>query len=608
MGNASDEPLDVSSSVDILSLASAGKPPAIERMPRPTLAVTVAMRDGITLDTQIWLPFDRPGPFPAILLRTPYQEPLMGWLRLDPLRYRAAGYAVIFQVIRGIGASGGSFAFNNPLDRTDGYDSVEWIAAQPWCTGAVGMDGSSYGAMTQLSAAIAQPPHLRCIVPAVISADFFRHVPRFGGAFSRQHALGWTQFTATDSLADLTPGLWGNAAFLASPPAWRRLLSRPAADAAAGVLSEDRLQHYQDILAHETLDDWWRQRTLGPADFARVACPVLVVTGVFDGTMGSQHIWQMLERHAPAGVERRLLIGPWDHGEAYVGGSGRKGPYRYDPGFDLAGVRIAFFDRHLKGEGPGPDLPGRASYHIMGSNLWIGAPAYPHPDVRPLPLWLVSDGLANLRGHGSLSEAPPPAGQLPDSFRADPSLPFVPVGANLDPSLVLDLRETERQEDVLVYTSAPLVAPLTLLGEFDAILHVSADTPDCDIVCQLAAVPPDGRTTLISDGLLRMRYHHGFDREVWLEPGVPVEARIAMRHLSHCLPPGHRLRLLIGASAFPLIDPNPNTGAPTGTAIAERIACQSIHHDTLRPSRIELPRLLTDPAEVATAVFTPEGA
>lgn len=583
-------------STDMVAAAARGFAPAIERMPRPSIRTRVEMRDGACLDTWVWLPFDRAGPVPAILLRTPYQEHVMGWARLRTLAYRDAGYAVVFQLVRGIGGSDGQFVLSDPLDKPDGYDTVEWVAAQPWCDGNIGMDGSSYVAMTQIAAASMQPPHLRCIIPAVPSASFFDHVGRWGGIFSRQHSLGWTQIVQVGSLTELTPGLWGEAALIASPAAWARLLSRPAIDAADGVLFEDRLAHYRDILTHATDDDWVRARVPQDEDYARIEVPTLCVTGLFDASMGTQHVWAMLEAHAPAGAERQLLIGPWDHGQAYVGGGRRHGPWDFgaDFAFDLPAARLAFFDKHLRGVGYGPTLPGRVSGFVTGANRWIAADRYPHPQAVATPCWLDSDGLANLRGHGRLRWDAPAADSPSDHFQNDPALPFVPVASNLDPLLVFDLRERERQEDVLVYTSDPLEAPLTLHGRFDLDLHVAADVPDCDIVAWLADVSADGtRSTTISRGQLRLRYREGYDREVMLTPGEPVRVSIAMNHVGHQLAPGHWLRLLIGGDFFPTFDPNPHTGGPIATAAETRVARQTVFHDVARPSCLKLPVLVS---------------
>lgn len=133
----------------------------------------------------------------------------MGFRRLGVLRYVQAGYALVIQQVRGIGASEGHFSFNAPHEREDGFDTVQWIAAQAWCNGAVGMDGSSYVAMTQLAAAASRPPALRCAIPAAPSLDFFREAPYCGGIFSRLHTLNWTHLLQIDSLAEQRGGFMG---------------------------------------------------------------------------------------------------------------------------------------------------------------------------------------------------------------------------------------------------------------------------------------------------------------------------------------------------------------------------------------------------------------
>lgn len=583
--------------MDLLKEASRGGEAMVDRMPRPTLRTQVPMRDSVTLDTWIWLPPTGEGPFPTILMRTPYEEHVMGWRRLGTLRYRDAGYAVVHQLIRGVGGSGGVFTSNSPSDRTDGYDTIEWIARQPWSSGRVGMDGSSYAGMTQLTAAAARPPALKCIAPAVPSVDFFNHTPRMGGAFSRQHTLGWPQFITVQALSELTPGLWGEAAFLSSPAAWRRLLMRPACDAVEGVLQEDRRQHYLDVLSHGTFDDWWRARTLSDEDFAAIDIPVLIITGAFDGSMGSQYLWRKLEDHAPRGQERWLVVGPWDHGQAYVGGRGI-GPWRAPAeraDLDPYDTKLAFFERHLKEAGTPAPLPGRVSMYMLGADQWIVADRYPPSNVRTEALFLHSDGLANLRGRGLLTPDSPTSMEAHDSFQADPEVPFVAVGANLDPDLLFDLRERERQEDTLVYSTGPIDRTLRLLGEFTVDLFVASDTPDCDVVCWLATVAPGGSPKRISQGIRRLRYRNGYSSEQLLEPGEPVRVRVEMDYVAHEVPPGFELRLMIAGSLFPLIDPNPNTGEPILTAATTRVATQSIFHDTSRPSCVLLPVLCDQP-------------
>jgi putative CocE/NonD family hydrolase len=600
MSDANTPPSTPVSSLNLLSQASTGAPvPPPEPMPLADHRLRLPMRDGVRLDTQVWLP-ERPEgsaaqPVPCILLRTPYKESVMGFKRLGVLRYVQAGYALVIQQIRGVGRSQGRFSFNSPLDRSDGYDTVEWIAAQPWCSGAVGMDGSSYVAMTQLTAASAQPPHLRCIVPAVPSVDFFNEIPYRGGAFSRQHTLNWTRLLQIESLNEYKSGFMGSLPMLTQPEQLQRVLSRPALAAADGELEGDFLAHYRDALSHPTFDDWFQARTLAAADYERIGIPVLVVSGNFDMGIGALTLWRNLEAHAPASAPRHLLIGPWDHGQAYAGGAARHGPYTLGEHsvLDLIALRIAFFDQHLKGSGSGPQLGARVKLFITGANEWQHFDRFPPPQVRPLTLFLASAGHANsARGDGRLQREPAAGAEPADTFVDDPTLPFVAALATArEATSPLDLRERERHHETLVYDSGVLAQPLTLLGEAEADLHVAADAPDADVMLWLAEHRADGQTVELASGQLRLRYRGGYDAERLLTPGVPVRVRIALTYVAHRVPAGSRLRLLVGGSNFPVADPNPHTGEPVATAVTLRSALQTVFHDATRPSCLTLPTL-----------------
>lgn len=568
-----------------------------EPMPLADLRVRLPMRDGVRLDTCVWLPdaVARGSRVPAIVLRTPYKESVMGFKRLGVLRYVEAGYAVVIQQIRGIGASEGRFAFNAPTDAPDGYDTVEWAAAQPWCDGAVGMDGSSYVAMTQLTAASAQPPHLRCIAPAVPSVDFFAEVPYRGGAFTRLHSLNWSRLVQIDSLRDLTGGFMSVGTVLSRPEVLRRALSRPAIDAANGYLHGDFLAHYQEPLAHPTLDDWWRQRMLQPADYARIAVPALLVCGNFDLGIGTLTLWRQLEAHAPASVPRTLVIGPWDHGQSYAGGAPAYGPYHFggQERADVNVLRLAFFDRHLKGIGPGPALEGRVSLFITGANAWHSFDRYPPVECRTQRWYLRSRGHANgLRGDGGLSREAPGGAEAADHFVDDPELPFVgALAAAHEATDPLDLRERARHAETLVYASGVFGEPITLLGEPEAELWTTADAPDADLMLWLAERRADGRIVKLAQGQLRLRYRRGFEQEALLVPGDPVRVRVLLTYVAHRVPAGSQLLLLVAGSDFPFSDPNTHTGEPVATAVACRQAVQTVFHDTARPSSLTLPVL-----------------
>lgn len=567
--------------------------PSDQQLGAPTHRVDLPMRDGVTLDTCLWLP-QVDGPVPAIVLRTPYARSVTAINEAPLRRYLQAGYAVVLQQIRGIGRSGGHFAFNAPHDRHDGYDSVEWIAAQPWCTGAVGMDGHSYAGMTQLTAAAERPPSLRCIVPAVPSTDFFQEPPYIGGVFSRMHTLVWGEALQFADMLDADGGQFRMNGFLSDPALLQSWLSRPVRAAAQGVLTRDLLQHYQDVLDHPVFDDWWRARTLGPADFAALDLPVLLVSGNFDPGVGALTLWRGLEAHAGNASQRHLLIGPWDHNGAYNGGLPAHGPIRPGDGadMDLVAYRMRFFDHHLKQQGQGIADSPRVSLFITGADQWVEADSYPPPAVQQRTLFLASRGHANsARGDGRLvADAPADAGA--DRFIDDPDLPLVsPLTMLKGPDRMLDLAELERMHDVLVYATDPLAAPLTLLGEARAELVTSADAPDSDLCLTLAERRADGRTIQLAFGQLRLRYREGFDRELPLPPGEPVRVTIPLTHIGHMIPAGHQLVLLIAGGNFPLLDPNPHGTGPIADQSSNRRAVQAIHHGGAHASRLHVPVL-----------------
>lgn len=588
---ASERPREeTQSSMSILDRAASGQAPQIARMPAPDIRTLLPMRDGVRLDTFVWLPADRPAP--TILLRTPYQEHVMGWRRLGILRYVEAGYAVVCQMIRGVGTSEGVYSFNNHFDRHDGFDTIGWIADQPWSDGNVGMDGSSYVGMTQLTAGAMRPPALKCLACHVPSADFFREIPYHGGGFSRQHTLNWTNLISIESLTELTGGFMGPMPVLAQPDWFRRITLRPAMDAADDLLKGDKLQHYRDVLSHPTYDDWWRERTIQAEDYRNIDIPVLVVTGNFDMSIGALTVWRGLEANAANPENRRLLIGPWDHGQAYAGGGAQFGPYALPEHSrpDLPALRLAFFDQHLRGRGQGPMPEARVRVYILGADVWRSFDSFPPREGFDVILHLSSGGRAQTaRGDGRLTDEPPVQAEPADEMFSDPQRPFVPGVTSANLAQPLDVTELSRHGETLVYLTDPLSEPLTILGEPLAELTVSADAPDADVALWLAEINPEGEATRLATGFLRLRYREGWDKEVLLEPGRPVQARIPLTYVGRQVPAGWRIALMVGPHAFPLVETNTHTGEPVAEATGIRTARQWVHHGETTPSKLVLP-------------------
>jgi len=531
--------------------------------------VRMPVRDGVELSANVWLP-QGADPRPAILLRTPYGNAAADFERIGVRAYVEAGYAVVYQSVRGRGASQGEFGFFF-VEGCDGHDSVEWVAQQQWCNGKVAMDGGSYLGTVQWLAARERPPHLACILPAVPAGDWFNEIPYMGGALAVDFAFSW--FGAIAGLAfdfDVTGD---------------RNLEKYRPLAEAGRVLGAELPHYRDILAHPTLDDWWRRLYLSAQDFERIDLPVFAVTGWFDGDQaGSLYYWQGVEAHSPSAARAQLIVGPWEHAQCYLGGGTRIGELESGPEsiLPLRKLRLAFLDEHLRGV-VRPAQP-HVRLFITGSNRWHAFDRYPPRDAMVEPWYLCSEGRANTSaGDGSLSRQGP-AG-VADRFLFDPANPVPYKAGGRDHS------EIERREDVLVYTSELLSDPVTVIGPVEALVHIASSATDTDFTAKLLDVTPDGRAISLTHvgGIQRARYRSSLEHPAPLVPGQPDLLRIRLSHVGHTFQPGHRVRLEISSSCFPLVDPNPNTGRDIATETEIRTATQTVLHDAEHPSHLLLP-------------------
>ena len=572
----------------IAGSARASEPADVAVRP-PEMEVRVAMRDGAKLLTYVNLPAGE-GPFPTVLVRTPYL--LSIGPRHNPVMddYLEAGYAVVWQLARGIGDNDGRYRFVAD-DRNDGYDCIAWIADQPWSDGNVGMDHGSYNAMTQLQAASTAPPALKAIIPFVPSSHFFRETPYSGGIFMRYHMLNWHKLLRLRSFEETGIGFMDSRRALDDPQWQRMLASRPLIDAANGYLDGDELAQYRRFLAEPTLDSaYWRETMMMDEHYANVGIPVLLVSGNFDPTTGTLHAWRELEENAPNPQNRKLLIGPWNHGGSYVGIPPAEGPYQFNGTgvVDMSALRIAFFDRYLKGLPASVSLPQRVRVFVTGSNVWREFDSLPVPGLERTAVYLASEGEANsVRGNGSLRFAPGSDSPF-DTMIADPENPVVAVTDMM--SGIGEYSASHQDDAVLVYDSEPLAEPMTVIGESLAVIHVTTSTPDADLVVNLHEVHPDGRAIRLGyGGSLRLRYHQGFDRQVPLEPGRMYPVEVPLAYVGHTLAVGNVLRVTVSGTEFPVLDPNPNTGEPIATATRMQVSQISIHHDEQRLSRVELP-------------------
>jgi putative CocE/NonD family hydrolase len=424
--------------------------------------LAVPMRDGVVLRADVYRPDDG-RPAPVVLNRTPYDRSLRltPAAALEPEVAVQAGLAVVCQDVRGqYGSDGEFYPFRS--EGADGYDSVEWVAGQPWCSGAVGMSGRSYSAATQWLAAAEAPPHLAAIFPVVTGSNYYHGWIYQGGAFQLGFNLFWVSLMTAPKARGTLDQQFRHLP-ISDPPL---LQASPAG------------RFYRDWLAHQVEDDYWQALAIDRR-YAQVEVPVYNVGGWYDlflkGTLENYRRMRDGAGSEAARRETRLLIGPWAHGSTY-------GPYP-DHGFDafgkadrldLARVQVEFFKRHLG------DAPAAAAEEppvrifVMGENRWRDEPDWP-PRARTERWFLHGDG-DGAQG-GELSREAP-ADEAPDRYVYDPRDPAPTIGGptslpgrflrtNSGPS---DQRPLEGRADVLIYSSTPLPRPLEVTGPLSVVV------------------------------------------------------------------------------------------------------------------------------------------
>jgi hypothetical protein len=544
--------------------------------------VKVAMRDGVQLSADIYFPAGGAdgGPYPVVLARTPYDNQNATYV--EGAQYLAQhGYVSVLQDVRGRHDSDGEFVpFRN--EGPDGYDTVEWAAAQPWSTGRVGTMGGSYGGWYQWALAREKPPHLTTMVSTAAAGAWMQELPFHNGVLMLA-MLGWQNLVGGRSLQK--PELVTN---------WSEIFRHLPVREMDTLLGR-RLDGWREWLDHPTLDEYWQELRLDD-DFAHIDVPALHITGWYDADQpGSLYFHRGMCGASSRTNDQVIVIGPWDHRATRVPrqviGGVDFGPDAVLDAFDL---HRRWFDRWLK-DTPAEPLPARARLFLTGANSWYDAASWPPPGVTPTPLFLRSGGAANtVAGDGRLDTSTPPQSEPADTFRYDPANP---VPAVIDENFYatdavetpLDRRFQHRRDDVLVYTGAPATEALVLAGLPVVHLYAATDGPDTDWFVGLHDVSPTGTSMQLAEGRLRGRYRESLAREALLEPDRVYEFVVPMTAVGHVVRQGHALRLTVTSSDFPTWERNLNTGEPTATGTTMRVATNRVLHEPGSSSYVVLP-------------------
>ncbi|MCA9863671.1 MAG: CocE/NonD family hydrolase, partial [Thermomicrobiales bacterium] len=475
--------------------------------------VPATMRDGTTLYADVYRP-EGDGPWPVILMRLPYDKTSAENISYaDPSWYARQGYLVVVQDVRGTAASDGEFVpFQHEAE--DGYDTIEWAAAQPWSNGRVGMFGGSYQGITQWAAAIARPPHLVCITPLTSTWTSFGDDLLYAapGVMALSGALSWAWGAVLDE---------ANRRGVAAPAGALHHGEESSADTPAGDVAEAvarRAEQQRAMYDHRPLRDlpelgllsWWKDWCdhSDPTDpywtvssavdhLVDLDLPVLHVSGWYDLFLrGTVDAFQQLRRYGSTAETRgaqELVVGPWHHGgmcpprpDAPADHGAPLGLWDLSPGSPT----MTFLDRHLKGIDSGPVAPVRV--FVMGANRWRHEAEWPLPSTEWTPWYLRSDGHANTAGGDGWLSIEPPGEEPADVYVDDPADP-VPSAQRLEayaPDHGAETAAAADRADVLVYDSRPLDADIEVVGPIHVELWAASSVVDTNLVVKLVDVFP----------------------------------------------------------------------------------------------------------------------
>lgn len=548
----------------------------------------IPMRDGVVLAADVFRPAHGE-PAPTLVTRTVYGKENVHYISSGnyplPVRLAEQGYAVVVNDTRGRFSSGGDFV---PYvhEATDGYDTVEWAAAQPWSNGDTAVFGCSYLGLTTLLAAREAPPSLRCAIAMVAPSNAFVEM-------SNGSRLGWLVAQAITNLHRPDHGVppeSQQALFAAIAGGTLQQPARPVASA-PGLSAPGVAPYFEEMLSHDRLDDYWL-RAAPDADYSRYTVPILHMGGWWDNfNIGT--IRNFTGISSATDHPQHLFMGPWGHqeydqiyGEYDLGSSAMIGVPRRGGGGIMA-TYLDFFARHL--HDAEVEIP-RVKYFVVGPNEWHTDETWPPADATAQCLYLSSGGAANTADGDGVLLSEPSGGQTTDLFRYDPTDPVSMDGAPRAQMRLpgpQDHSWLEHRPDILCYSTPPLTAPLSVVGPVRLRLWAATDGPDTDWTAKLLDVFPDGRAAMLRTGHLSARFRNGYTNPRTVVPDEPTCYEMDLGSTAIVLPVGHRLRLHVSSSSWPDHYPNPNTGEPIATSAATRVATQRVFHDAEHPSAIE---------------------
>ena len=547
--------------------------------------VPCPMPDGVLLYADHYYPPDsKSKTHPTILMRQPYGSDIASTVvYAHPVWFARHGYNVVIQDVRGRGESEGEF-YPFRHEGKDGAAAIASVRARPEANGRVGMYGFSYQGMTQLLAAAEQPKGLQCIAPAMTAHDLYEGWFYCNGAMRLASTLGWgLQMLKEDArrlglrkASDLLEGAWASlpAQYLETP------YGKHPAIHAQGLPSYAR-----DWMEHDAPDSYWQRMDISKT-LSKIRVPALHISGWYDtylkGSIDGFRAMRANAGSAEARDQQYLVAGPWVH----IPWSDRIGAHSFGEAatLDTDSLLLRWFNHWLKDTNEFSREP-RIRHFALNDNSWHRAVDLPVPSHA---LYLKSFGRANSsKGDGVLTSAEPKSTEAPDVFVYDPEVPVIAPGGLKAAAGPANQAALESGNNLLVYTTSALTAPLHVFGSVEVALYATTSADTADMVVKLVCLRGIGEAQFVCIGIARSTYlfgskYCGDEEYLWKFSLEPTSCVFAV---------GDRLRIEIASSAYPLYDRNPGNQIPARDADSWnwRRSTQTIFHDAGRPSMIRLP-------------------
>ncbi|TFG20459.1 MAG: CocE/NonD family hydrolase [Promethearchaeota archaeon] len=507
----------------------------------------IPMRDGVGLATNVHIPRDIDQPLPIVLFRTPYNKN-----GINPEGLVSKGYIVVSQDTRGFHESDGEKGFPFAHDQMDGHDTLRWLEKQPWSDKKIGTQGGSALGITQYLMGPNAPTSLKCQTPVVGTPDLFKAMFE-GGELRYELLVPWMQATGYSE---------------------NTILSAITNDTLTSVWDPVRIVNdFEQVNTASLHFGGWYD---------------IFAQDTIDGFMGYQYEGGLLAKGTA-----KLIMGPWRHGNFYGGPTG-------EIEFPNQNIEIATYaqdaviQKWLKNDPTLWDQYPTVLYYVMSSidynsdelgNHWSQSDSWPIP-INVTSLFLASTGDPH---SGSLSDIS--VDSAPSEILYDPGNPTDTIGGN---NLVLaagtyDQTSLESREDVLLFETSDLLEPVTVVGKTNITFYFSSNCTDTDITVKLTDVYPDGRSMLICDSILRLRYRNGISSGELMTPGTIYEITIQLPSTTYVFNEAHKIRLAISGSNYPRYFANPNTGEPIWQNTTYYIAENTFYSNSTHPSVISLP-------------------